>query len=165
MVVTDTKRDLLKMVVIERHNASGNIGLGLVKGFGLKSGALGSSVAHDSHNIIIVGVTDADILAAAVHIVKMQGGIVAVKDGKVVDDLPLPIAGLLSDKPLMVVRDKLEVLKKIAKDLGSIPDDPYMVLSFLGLTVIPELKLSDLGLVDVNLFKVVDLFENAQSAA
>lgn len=165
LVVTDTKRDLLKMVVIERHNASGNIGLGLVKGFGLKSGALGSSVAHDSHNIIIVGVTDADILAAAVHIVKMQGGIVAVKDGKVVDDLPLPIAGLLSEKPLMEVRDKLELLKKIAKDLGSIPDDPYMVLSFLGLTVIPDLKLSDLGLVDVNLFKVVDLFETAQSAA
>jgi adenine deaminase len=159
LVVPDTDRDILKIAVVERHHATGNIGLGLVKGFGLKSGAIASSVAHDSHNLIAVGTNDADLFAAVVQLVRMQGGITAVKDGEVLEALPLPIAGLLSDRPLREVADRLESLKKASKSLGCAVEDPFMLMAFLALTVIPELKISDLGLVDVAQFKVVDIFE------
>ncbi|MFB3897640.1 MAG: adenine deaminase [bacterium] len=158
LVCADINRDILKLAVIERHNASGNIGLGLLKGFGLKSGALGTSVAHDSHNIIIVGTNDSDMLAAAVQIIKMQGGLVVVDKKQVIQSLPLPIAGLISDKPLLEIKTKLEALNQAAKSLGAIPHDPFMALSFLALPVIPELKLTDKGLVDVAKFSLVNLF-------
>ncbi len=158
-VVADTDRDILKIAVVERHHATGNMGLGLVKGFGLKSGAIASSVAHDSHNLIAVGTNDQDLFAAIVQLVRMQGGITAVKDGEVLESLPLPIAGLLSNRPLREVADKLESLKGAAKSLGCAVEDPFMLMAFLALTVIPELKISDLGLVDVVQFKIVDLFE------
>lgn len=155
VIVPDTSNDILKLVVVERHKATGNIGLGLVTGFGLKKGALASSIAHDSHNIIAVGTNDEDILAAVKEIDRLQGGLVATAEGKVLATLPLPIAGLLSDEPLEVVVDKLERLEQVATDLGTTLPSPFSTLSFLALPVIPELRLTDLGLVDVSEFRLI----------
>jgi len=155
MIVPDLEKDILKLVVVERHKASGNIGLGLVKGFGLKQGALASSVAHDSHNIIAVGANDFDILKAIEEIERSQGGLVACANHKVLASLPLPIAGLLSPEPLVVVVAQFEKLEKAAASLGNLPPAPFSILSFLALPVIPELRLTDLGLVDVVAFKLI----------
>jgi adenine deaminase len=155
IILSDIDRDILKLVVVERHHSSGNIGRGLVTGFNLKKGALASSVAHDSHNIIAVGATDEDILAAIRAIEKMQGGLVAVEGGKVLADLPLPVAGLLSTEPLETVAAKVEKLESIARMLGSNLPAAFSVLSFLALPVISELRLTDLGLVDVKAFKLI----------
>jgi len=157
-LVSNPDEDILKIVVIERHKATGNIGIGFVKGVGLKEGAIASTVAHDSHNIIIVGVNDTDILKAVNAIKKMDGGEVVVKNGKVTASLPLPIAGLLSDKPLKEVRDICDELKLEAHKIGCILENPFMTLSFLALPVIPELKITDKGLVDVGKFDFVPLF-------
>jgi adenine deaminase len=157
-VVSDPGRDILKLTVVERHHGTGNIGLGFVQGFGLKKGALASSVAHDSHNIIAVGCGDGDLFAAVKAVEEMNGGLAAVCNGEVMAKLPLPIAGLMSDKPLVEVAQGWEALRRAARDLGSIPAEPFMVLSFLALPVIPELKLTDMGLVDVNRFEHVPLF-------
>jgi adenine deaminase len=154
-IVLDTSRDILKLVVVERHRATGNIGVGLVKGFGLKKGALASSIAHDCHNVIAVGTNDKDIFAAVKEIERLHGGLVVTADGKVLASLALPIAGLLSDEPLETVVDKLEKLEQIARDLGTTPHSPFSTLSFLALPVIPELRLTDLGLVDVNAFRLI----------
>lgn len=156
--VSDMPRDIQKIAVIQRHTGSGNIGKGFVKGFGLKRGALASSVAHDSHNIIVVGTTDEDMKAAAQAVIKMGGGLAAVCDNKVCADLALPIAGLMSQEPLQTVRDQLDNLIHVAREFGSSLHDPFMTLSFLALPVIPELKITDKGLVDVNQFKFVPLF-------
>jgi len=155
VISPDTERDILKLVVVERHKATGNIGLGLVTGFGLKRGALASSIAHDSHNIITVGTNDKDIFTAIKEIEKLQGGLVAAAEGKVLASLALPVAGLLSDEPLEVVVSKLERLEQIATELGTALSSPFSTLSFLALPVIPELRLTDLGLVDVNEFKLI----------
>ena len=155
VIVPDISRDILKLVVVERHKATGNIGLGLVTGFGLKRGALASSIAHDSHNIVAVGTSDEDIFTAVKEIERLRGGLVIAAGGKVLASLALPIAGLLSDEPLEVVVDELEKLVKLAKDLGTTLPSPFATLSFLALPVIPELRLTDLGLVDVNAFKLV----------
>jgi len=154
-IMPDTNRDILKLVVVERHKATGNIGLGLVSGFGLQKGALASSIAHDSHNIIVVGTNDEDIFTAIKEIERLQGGLVVTANGKVLASLSLPIAGLLSNEPLEIVVDKLEKLEQTAKDLGATLPSPFATLSFLALPVIPELRLTDLGLVDVNEFKLV----------
>jgi adenine deaminase len=154
-VVSDADRDILKLVVVERHKASGKIGVGLVKGFGLKKGALASSVAHDSHNIIAVGTDDFDILKAIGEIKKLQGGLVVCANLEVLASLPLPIAGLLSPEPLDVVASQYEKVDKAAADLGNLPASPFAILSFLALPVIPELRLTDLGLVDVNESKLI----------
>jgi adenine deaminase len=156
--VSDPSKDLLKIAVVERHKGTGNIGKGFVKGFGLKRGALASSVAHDSHNIIIVGTTDDDMQAALAAVVQMGGGLAVVSDTKILASLALPIAGLMSLEPIQHVRDRLDSLIGIAHDMGSTLKEPFMTLSFLALPVIPELKLTDLGLVDVNKFEVVPLF-------
>ncbi|UCD53872.1 MAG: adenine deaminase [Dehalococcoidia bacterium] len=155
VIVSDTGRDILKLVVVERHRATGNIGLGLVKGFGLKRGALASSIAHDSHNIVAVGADDNDIFVAIKEIERLNGGLVVAAGGRVLASLALPIAGLLSDEPLETVVDKLEKLEQIAKDLGIILPSLFSTLSFLALPVIPELRLTDLGLVDVTQFKLI----------
>jgi len=155
VVMPDTGRDILKLAVVERHQATGNIGLGLVTGFGLKRGALASSIAHDSHNIVAVGTNDEDILAAVKEIERLHGGLVVAADGKVLASLALPIAGLLSGEPLEVVVDKLEKLEQLARDLGTTLKSPFATLSFLALPVIPELRLTDLGLVDVNEFRLI----------
>jgi adenine deaminase len=154
-VMPDVERDILKLVVVERHKASGNIGLGLVKGFGLKKGALASSVAHDSHNIIAVGANDFDILKAIEEINRLQGGLVVCADLEIIASLPLPIAGLLSPEPLDVVVFQHEKVEKAAATLGNLPPAPFSILSFLALPVIPELRLTDLGLVDVNEFSLI----------
>ena len=149
-VVSDVDRDVLKLVVVERHRSSGNVGLGMVRGFGLKKGALASSVAHDSHNIIAVGTNDFDILKAIEEIKTLQGGLVVCANLEVLASLPLPIAGLLSPEPLNVVASQYEKVEQAAANLGNLPPSPFSILSFLALPVIPELRLTDLGLVDVN---------------
>lgn len=157
-VEADTENDILKIAVVERHQASDRIGKGLVRGFGLKKGAIASSVAHDSHNIVVVGTSSEDMMAAVVEISKMKGGLSVVRDGKLVAGLPLPIAGLMSDGTLKEVVAGLDKVRRAAKRLGSLLDDPFMAMSFLALPVIPELKLTDMGLVDVNAFELTDLF-------
>jgi adenine deaminase len=154
-VVSDTGRDVLKAAVFERHRATGNIGLGLVTGFGLKRGALASSIAHDSHNIVAVGASDEDILTAVREVERMRGGLVAAAGGRVLAGLAAPIAGLLSEEPLESVVAGLERLEKATRELGSRLPAPFGVLSFLALPVIPELRLTDLGLVDVGEFKLI----------
>ncbi|HID93550.1 MAG TPA: adenine deaminase [bacterium (Candidatus Stahlbacteria)] len=158
LVVSDTANDILKLAVIERHHATGNIGLGLVNGFGLQTGALASSVAHDSHNIIVVGTSDEDMLCAAKRVVDMEGGFAIANRGEIVASLALPIAGLMSDAPAEEVCKQLKHLLKVAKELGAKPVNPFITLSFLALPVIPELRLTDKGLVDVNKFEIVSLF-------
>ena len=158
VVVADTERDILKMAVIERHLASGSIGLGLVRGLGLKWGAIASSVAHDSHNIIVVGAADEDMLAAAEEIVRMRGGLVAVGRGKTLASLPLPIAGLMSEHSTVEVDRAMKRLLEATAEMGSTLEDPFMTLSFLALPVVPTLKLTDKGLVNVMQFKLVPLF-------
>jgi len=154
-VISDTERDILKLAVAERHHATGNLGLGMVTGFGLKKGALASSVAHDSHNIVAVGTSDEDILAAIQEIERLQGGLTAVAEGQVLASLSLPIAGLLSDEPLEAVVAQLDKLEQKASELGVRLPSPFATLSFLALPVIPELKLTDLGLVDVIEFRLI----------
>jgi adenine deaminase len=157
VIVADPSRDILKMAVIERHKATGNFGVGFIKGFGLKKGAIAGSVAHDSHNIIVVGVTDADMLTAAKEIAEMGGGMLVVADGKVLARLPLPIAGLMSDRGINEVRENLDEIDKAAKSLGCTLERPFATLSFMALTPIPELKLTDLGLFDSQNFKFVSV--------
>jgi adenine deaminase len=158
MLVADAERDLLKIAVVERHQASDNIGLGVVRGFGLRKGAIASSVSHDSHNIVVVGTSSEDMMAAVVEISKMKGGLSVVRDGKLVAGLSLPIAGLMSDLTLPKVVEGLNEVRRAARRLGSGLDDPFMAMSFLALPVIPELKLTDRGLVDVNAFAFTKLF-------
>lgn len=156
--VSDPDQDIIKVLVIERHHASDNIGRGFVKGLGLKTGAIASSVSHDSHNIVVAGVNDEDMLEAVIQICRMKGGLSIVSDGKVLADLPLPVAGLMSEEPMGKVKEDLENLEKVAKQLGVTIDDPFMALSFVTLAVVPDLKLTDMGLFDVNKFKFVDIF-------
>jgi adenine deaminase len=156
-IVSDPERDILKLVVVERHRATGNVGVGFVRGFALKRGAIGSTVAHDAHNVVVVGVTDADIVAAIRALEEMHGGQVVVADGKIDASLPLPIAGLVSDQPLEFVIAKIAELKSAAARLGSTLDAPLMSLSFLSLSPIPALKLTDQGLVDAVNLKLTSL--------
>lgn len=157
-VVADPERDILKLAVVERHRGTGNVGLGLVRGFGLKRGALGSTVAHDSHNIVVVGTNDGDMRLAVARLVELGGGQVVIADGKVLAELPLPLGGLMSDLPLEEVVRRSGGLKKASRSLGCVLPDPFMQLSFLALPVIPKLKLTDLGLVDVERFELTSLF-------
>ncbi|MDY6835438.1 MAG: adenine deaminase, partial [Chloroflexota bacterium] len=155
LVLADINNDILKLVVVERHKASGNIGLGLVKGFGLKRGAMASSVAHDSHNIVAVGTNDSDIIVAVNRIVELQGGLTIAAEGEILAELPLPIGGLLSDQPLETVVRQHDHLESVAASLGCELTSPFSTLSFVALPVIPELRLTDLGLVDVRSFKLL----------
>ncbi|MCH7720756.1 MAG: adenine deaminase [Planctomycetes bacterium] len=156
-VECDPSRDLLKLAVVERHHASGNVGLGFVRGFSLTEGAMASSVAHDAHNLVVVGTNDADIYAAAVHLVRMRGGLCVVRGGQVLADVPLPIAGLMSDASAEELSAGLDALHQAARDIGGTLRRPFMALSFLTLSVIGALKLTDQGLVDVERFQTIDL--------
>ncbi len=156
-IVADPARDLLKLVVIERHHASGRVGLGLVKGFGLRKGAIASSVAHDAHNIVIAGVSDSDIVHAARILQEIGGGFACVVDGEVRACVPLPLGGLVSPLPVTELVQQLRVLDKAASELGCTLDHPCMTLSFLSLSVIPSLKLTDQGLIDVESFSLLPL--------
>ncbi len=157
-VVSDPARDILKLLVLERHQATGNIGVGFVRGFGLERGALASTVAHDAHNMAVVGTNDDDIAAAIRALEEMRGGQVAVAEGKIEAALPLPIAGLVSDQPLEIVIEKIAALNAAAKSLGCDLPAPFMSLSFLSLSPIPALKLTDQGLVDALEMKLTSLF-------
>ena len=157
--VSNVDTDTLKICVIERHRATGNIGKGFVKGFNLKCGAIASTVAHDSHNMIVIGTNDFDMYTAAVALIKCQGGKVVVKDGKIISQLPLPIAGLMSDKEFDFVVEKCDELNKAAHSIGCKLEDPFMTMGFLSLPVIPELKITDKGVFDTNKFDFVDIFE------
>lgn len=156
-VVSDPERDILKLCVVERHHATGNVGVGLVQGFGLKTGAIACSVAHDSHNIVAVGVSDEDILLAIDDILRNQGGLALAAGGRVLGSLALPIAGLMAEGTLEEVARQLEGLHELVTQLGVTIPAPFMTLSFLSLSVIPELKLTDRGLVDLQEFRLVDL--------
>lgn len=156
-LVADPGRDLLKLVVIERHHASGHVGLGFVKGFGLKKGAIASSVAHDAHNLVIAGVSDSDILKAARVLEEMGGGFACVVDGEVRASVPLPLGGLVSPLPATELVRQLHVLDVAAAELGCTLEHPCMTLSFLSLSVIPSLKLTDQGLIDVETFTLLPL--------
>ena len=156
--VSNLENDTLKICVIERHRATGNIGKGFVKGFNLKCGAIASTVAHDSHNMIVIGTNDADMYTAAVALIKCKGGKVIVKDGEVLSKLELPIAGLISDREFDYVVQKCDELNKTAASIGCTLEDPFMTMGFLSLPVIPELKITDKGLFDTGKFNFVDVF-------
>lgn len=158
LVAADAVRDLVKLAVLERHQASGRVGLGFAEGLGLTAGALASSVAHDSHNLVVAGVNDRDMTVAAARVADLGGGLAVASEGAVRAELPLPIAGLMTPRPLEDVRQALDRLNGAARQLGCRLADPFMTLSFLALPVIPELKLTDRGLVDVTGFAPVDLF-------
>ncbi|MDZ7704418.1 MAG: adenine deaminase [Trueperaceae bacterium] len=164
-VVADPTRDLAKLVCVERHGHSGDVGVGLVTGFGLQRGALASTVGHDHHNLLAVGVDDEDIRVACERLEHLEGGFVAVDRGEVLAELPLPFAGLLTDRPLKEVSDTLERLDAAARELGVTLPAPYMALSFLGLAVIPELRLTDQGLVDVRPGRLVSFAAEDVSAS
>ncbi len=156
-VVADPARDLVKIAVLERHHASGRVGLGFATNVGLKRGAFASTVAHDAHNVIVLGVDDADMAACACRIAEIGGGIVIAEGGRVVEELPLPVAGLMSDQPLAQVHERLSSMERRLAGMGVKGTAPFMTLSFLALSVIPELKITDRGLVDVTRFQLVPL--------
>jgi len=158
VVKPDVEADILKACVFERHRGSGRIGRGFVKGFGLKAGAIASTVAHDSHNLIAVGVDDRDICTAANRLRSLNGGLIVVEDGEVKAELPLPVAGLMSTLKAEEVAEGVEHLHREAERLGCSLRSPFMQLSFLALPVIPQLRITDYGLVDVDLLQVVSLF-------
>ncbi len=155
--VADPERDLAKIAVVERHLGTGRIGLGLVRGFGLQRGALGSTVAHDAHNLVVVGMNDADMARVVERLAELGGGIVAVENGAVLAELPLPVGGLLSDLPLAEVVERSRACTEAAERLGCRGSTPFLTMSFLALSVIPSLKITDQGLVDVDRFELVPL--------
>ena len=155
---SDTTQDILKMAVLERHRGTGNVGLGFIQGLGLKRGAIAGTVAHDHHNLVVIGVDDTSMHTAVRAIVDMGGGLCVADGDRVIATLPLPVAGLMSDWPIEKVRDAYAALIAAAQQLGSTMKDPFMAMSFMCLEVIPSLKLTDRGLVDVEQFKIVSLY-------
>lgn len=158
LAIADISRDIIKLAVVERHFGTGKVGLGFIKGFGLKRGAIAGTVAHDHHNIVVAGVDDLCMETAVKELIALQGGMVVVGTQGVLATLPLPIAGLMSDKPIQVVREQYDGLIRAVETLGCSLEDPFMALSFMALSVIPSLKLTDLGLVDVEKFALTELF-------
>jgi adenine deaminase len=156
--VADPARDISKIAVVERHGRRGSVGLGFVRGLGLRSGAIASSVGHDSHNIVIAGADDASMETALQEVVRIHGGLVVTAGEEVLASLPLPIAGLMSDRPLTEVASALDDLHAAYREIGGKLDDAFMALSFLALPVIPSLKITDRGLVDVERFEIVPLW-------
>ena len=156
--VSDVENDILKLAVLERHHATGNIGLGLVKGFGLKRGALASTVGHDSHNLIVIGTNDEDMLAAVQELQRIGGGICIAENGQIRGALPLPVGGLMTNEPALMVAKQQAKMIALAREMG-VPEfySPFLTLAFLSLPVIPSLKLTDRGLVDVDSFKFIPL--------
>jgi adenine deaminase len=158
VAVSDPDRDLLRLSVIERHRATGNVGMGFVRGFGLRRGAMASSVANDSHNIVVVAADDEDGMVAARAVVELGGGIAVVESGEVRAALALPIAGLMADEAPESVAERLDAVTAAVWQLGCAVPAPFMAMSFLALPVIPHLKLTDRGLVDVDAFAFTDVF-------
>ncbi|MEF8879180.1 MAG: adenine deaminase [Candidatus Thermoplasmatota archaeon] len=153
----DVDNDILKICVVERHKNTGNVSVGFVKGFGFKKGAIGSTIAHDAHNIVCIGSNDRDIALAVNRLEKINGGVVFVKNQKIIDELALPVAGLMTDEKPKLVREKLENIRKKIKYEGCLLEAPIETMSFLALPVIPRLKITDRGLFDVDKFEPVEL--------
>jgi adenine deaminase len=151
----DPSRDLIRIAVVERHGKNGNIATGFVKGFGLMAGAIASTVCHDHHNIAVVGADYADMALAANRLGEIEGGFVVARDGKVLAELALPVAGLMSLEQFETVRDRLVALREAAKGLGVTLEEPFLQLAFLALPVIPALKITDRGMVDVTKFEII----------
>jgi adenine deaminase len=158
MAVAAPERDLIKIAVIERHHRTGRVGLGFVRGLGLERGALAGSVGHDAHNLTVAGCDDVSMMTAARAVGELGGGLVAAVGEEVLGSVPLPIAGLMSDQPVETVREQMDRLVAIAKDLGSPLHDPFMALGFMAMEAIPTLKLTDQGLVDVEKFDFAPLW-------
>ncbi|GAB1420454.1 hypothetical protein MASR2M15_05520 [Anaerolineales bacterium] len=158
LAVADPAGDIAKMLVIDRHQASGRVGKGFIKGFGLKRGAIGGTVAHDHHNLILIGVDDAAMRRVMQRIMELGGGIVIADHEHVLAELALPVAGLMSDLSIEKIREQYDACIRAAQSLGSSLHDPLMTMSFMALEVIPSLKLTDMGLVNVDQFKIIDLF-------
>jgi len=156
--MADPARDILKMAVVDRHTASGATGLGFIQGFGLNRGAIAGTVAHDHHNLVVIGADDESMTTAARTVAEMGGGLAVVEGTQALATLPLPVAGLMSDRPLGEVRNRYDSLIDASHEFGSSIRDPFMAMSFMALEVIPKLKLTDQGLVDVEAFDIVDLF-------
>ncbi|HEV3310781.1 MAG TPA: adenine deaminase C-terminal domain-containing protein, partial [Chloroflexota bacterium] len=157
IIVADPVKDLAKLAVIERHRSTGALGIGFVRGFGLKRGAFAATVAHDAHNVVVAGVNDADMIAAVIRLGELGGGLVVTCDGVVVEEMALPIAGLMSDLPAEEVDAALIRLEQELAGLGVTIGTPFMYLGFLALSVIPELRVTDQGVVDVPAFRLVPL--------
>jgi adenine deaminase len=157
-VLPDPGRDILKLAVVERHGKNGNIGVTFVRGFGLTNGALASSIAHDHHNIIVAGTNDRDMALAVSVIEGMQGGFVLVSQGEVIGKLALPIGGLLSQEPVKTIIQGLEEINHQYHEMGGTLPAPFMTISFIGLPTVPDLGLTDLGLVDVLEHKLISSF-------
>lgn len=154
----DVEKDILKLAVCERHNATGHAGIGFIHGIGLKKGAIASSISHDSHNLIVIGTNDADIITVANHVREIGGGLALCVDGEIVADMPLPLAGLMTDKPADFIAELNENIRAKVKEIGVNEGiEPFMNMAFVSLPVIPSLKMSTQGLVDVNKFERVDL--------
>jgi adenine deaminase len=158
VVLSDPDQDILKLAVVERHGKNGNIGISFVKGFGLKNGALASSIAHDHHNIIVAGTNDSDMAICCRELEEMQGGFVLVEDGKVLGRLALPIGGLLSEEPVDEIIAGLEKINEAYYSVGGTLPAPFMTISFIGLPTVPDLGLTDMGLVDVLSHKLISAF-------
>jgi adenine deaminase len=157
LAVADAERDVAKIVVVERHLGTGRHAVGFVRGFGLRRGAIASTVAHDAHNIVCVGVDDGDMARAITRLAELGGGMVVVEERGVRAELPLPVAGLLSDQPLGTVLEQSAALAEAVRVLGCSIEAPFHAMGFLALSVIPALKITDHGLVDVNAFEIVPL--------
>jgi adenine deaminase len=153
----DVSQDVARVAVLERHGRNGNIGRGFVRGFGLTGGAIASSMGHDAHNIIVVGHDKADMALAVNRLIELQGGFVAAKDGAVLGELALPVAGLMSDRPATEVEAALRNLRQILRDLGCPLSEPFVQMAFLPLSVVPHLKITDFGLIDVDASRIVPL--------
>ena len=157
--VYEAETDIVKMAVVERHQNTGNVALGLIKGYGIKKGAIALSIAHDSHNLIVVGVNDDDMALAIETLIAQEGGVVLVAEGKVLDSMPMPLGGIMSDQSGEWVKDKLIILHNQAEsELKINPNiEPVMTLCFMSLAVIPEIKLTDMGLFDVAKFDFINI--------
>jgi adenine deaminase len=158
VLVADPERDLLKIAVLERHLGTGAVGVGLVRGIGLDEGAIAGTVAHDHHNLIVVGADDRSMATAAAAVAELGGGLAVARGEEVLATLALPVGGLMSEEPIEIVRERLDDVVGAARALGSPLHDPFMAMSFLALEVIPTLKITDQGLVDVDAFRRVPLF-------
>ncbi len=157
LLQSDTERDVLKVAVFERHHQTGTVGYGFVKGFGIKKGAMAQTVAHDAHNLLVVGTNNEDMTLAANTLIECGGGMVAVADGKVLGLVPLPIAGLMNDKPLEEMSEMVENLERAWEDIGCSMPSPFMTMALIPLACLPETRLTNRGLVDCRTFNFVDL--------
>lgn len=155
----DPARDIMKACVFERHHRTGNVGKGFISGFGIKDGALAQTVAHDAHNLLVVGTNDSDMAIAVNTLIDCGGGLVAVKDGKILGLVELPVAGLMNDVPVEEMEEKVKVLENAWKELGCTLPSPFMTMSIVSLACLPEVRITDRGLVDCRTFKFLDLIE------